>query len=240
MIPYQGITTTECLPGEQQHGKKSEIEEAVALCQRGVKEGFSNFLDATSTGRKVHCKYHHSRCVCLQCRRMAPMMFAGMVDFGLDEVACLVKWFGPILKNGGYNVEAVPKQWVSLKMMAKTQFQDMPYSRLWSTMLSKEPYKSDCQDVLHVVELLLILPISSAQCEHAFSTQNRFKNAKHSCLEMETIEDLICMSSEGPPWMCLIHHMQWSCGLLVERSQDGHSSSIIKRAKRLSRNVCVA
>ena len=66
-------------------------------------------------------------------------------------------------------------------------------------MLSKEPYKSDYQDVLHLVEILLVLPISSAQCERMFSTQNRIKSAKHSCLETETIEDLIRISSEGPP-----------------------------------------
>ena len=122
-----------------------------------------------------------------------------LVDFGLDEVGRLVEWFGPILKNGGCDVKAVPKQWVSLKLMVKTQFQDMPYSRLWSMMLSKEPYKSDYQDVLHLIEILLVLPISSAQCERAFSTQNRIKSAKRSCLETETTEDLICISSEGPP-----------------------------------------
>ncbi|KAL9977661.1 hypothetical protein ACROYT_G015090 [Oculina patagonica] len=68
----------------------------------------------------------------------------------------------------------------------------------WSTMLTKEPYKSDYQNVLHLVELLLVLPISSAQCERAFSTQNCIKSAKRSCLETETTEDLIYIYLEGP------------------------------------------
>ena len=56
-------------------------------------------------------------------------------------------------------------------------------------MLTKEPYKSDYQDVLHLLEILLVLPICSAQCERALSAQNRIKSAQRSCLEMETTED---------------------------------------------------
>ena len=41
------------------------------------------------------------------------------------------------MKKGRCNVETVPRQWMSLKMMVKIQFQDMSYSRLWSTMLTK-------------------------------------------------------------------------------------------------------
>ena len=119
--------------------------------------------------------------------------------FRSDEVARLVTWFRPVLESGGCRVEAVPKEWVSLKVMVKTQFQDMAYSRLWPTMLTKESYKSDYKNVLHLVELLLVLPISSAQCERAFSSQNRIKSAKRSFLETETTEDLIRISSEGPP-----------------------------------------
>ena len=53
-VLYQGVTATICLPGQKQRGKKStnlesEIEVAVALCQRDLKERFSNLLDATST-----------------------------------------------------------------------------------------------------------------------------------------------------------------------------------------------
>ena len=44
-----------------------------------------------------------------------------------------------------------------------------------------------------------MLPILSAQCERAFSTHNWIKSAKDSCLETETTEDLVRISSEGPP-----------------------------------------
>ena len=86
------------------------------------------------------------------------------------------------MKKGRCNIETVPRQWMSLKMMVKTQFQDN-YVRLQQVvvnkMLTKEPYKTDYQDVLHLVESLLVLPILSAHCKDAFSTQNCIKSAKY-------------------------------------------------------------
>ena len=40
-------------------------------------------------------------------------------------------------------------------------------------MLTKEPNKSDFADVLHLVELMVVLPISSSDCERAFSAQKQ-------------------------------------------------------------------
>ncbi|CAL8275527.1 unnamed protein product [Arctogadus glacialis] len=44
---------------------------------------------------------------------------------------------------------------------------------------------------------MLLLPISSAQCEQGFSAQNRIKNSVRSSLHVSTTEDLIRISTEG-------------------------------------------
>ena len=65
-------------------------------------------------------------------------------------------------------------------------------------MLTKEPYKSDFANVLHLVELMLVLPISSAECERAFSAQKRIKSDTRSSLSVERLSDLILIGAEGP------------------------------------------
>ena len=177
----------------------------VALCQQELKDRFRNLLDATllessnkemSTTRTIIGDMLVFNTV-NDIRLHDPNSVA---NFGSEEIGRLVTWFEPVLKKGRCNIETVPRQWMSLKMMVKTQFQDMSdYSRLWTTMLTKEPYKTDYQDVLHLVDSLLVLPISSAHCKHAFSTQNRIKSAKCSCLERETTEDLILICAAGLP-----------------------------------------
>ena len=55
------------------------------------------------------------------------------------------------------------------------------------------------EDVLHLVELVLVPPISAAQCEQAVSAQNRIKNSTRATLNVSVLADLIRLSSEGPP-----------------------------------------
>ena len=46
---------------------------------------------------------------------------------------------------------------------------------------------------------MLVLPVSSAQCERGFSAQKRIKSDSRSSLNPKTVEDLILISVEGPP-----------------------------------------
>ena len=64
--------------------------------------------------------------------------------------------------------------------------------------LTKVPYRDDLKDVLHLIEILLVFPVSAAQCERAISAQNRIKNDSSSSLGGETLEDLMRISLEGP------------------------------------------
>ena len=73
--------------------------------------------------------------------------------------------------------EKVLGQWSNLKTLVVREFHDKTYSGLWAVLLTKEQYKSDYKDLLHLVHLLLVLPISSAQCEGVFSAQNRQMSA---------------------------------------------------------------
>ncbi|CAH3112196.1 unnamed protein product [Pocillopora meandrina] len=73
------------------------------------------------------------------------------------------------------------------------------YASLWETLLIKTPYKDDFENVLHLVEILLVQPISAAQCERAISAQNRIKSSVRVNLAVSTLEDLIRISAEGPP-----------------------------------------
>ena len=54
------------------------------------------------------------------------------------------------------------------------------------------------QNLLHLAEIMLVIPISSAQCERGFSSQKRIKSDARSSLSVSTTEDLIRISMEGP------------------------------------------
>ena len=67
------------------------------------------------------------------------------------------------------------------------------------------PYRQYFQFVLHLVEILLVLPISAAQCERAISAQNRIKSGMRVNLGSLTLEDLIRIAAEGPMnWLTVL------------------------------------
>ncbi|XP_076121139.1 zinc finger protein 862 isoform X2 [Alosa pseudoharengus] len=121
-----------------------------------------------------------------------------LLNYGSDKVETLVEHFSDVLTSFGCQLEAIQEEWQSVKALISHTFQDKSYSSLWQMLLTKEPYKTDYKNLLHLVEILLILPISAAQCERGFSAQKRIKSSLRSSLHVSTTEDLIRISTEGP------------------------------------------
>ena len=124
------------------------MEVAVELCKQGFQERFSNLLEASSEkpNKEKSTASTIVRDMLVFNVDAWPHDIDSLVDLGSDEAARLVTWLRPVPESGGCRVEAVPGEWVSLKVLFKTQFQDMAYSRLWSTMSTKEPYRFDYEN----------------------------------------------------------------------------------------------
>ncbi|XP_078700280.1 zinc finger protein 862-like [Branchiostoma floridae x Branchiostoma belcheri] len=85
-----------------------------------------------------------------------------------------------------------------MKTCIAANFMDKSYLSLYEVMLTKEPYCLDFQNILHLVQIMLVMPVSSAQCERGFSAQRRLKSDARASLSTKTVEDLIRITVEGP------------------------------------------
>ena len=113
-----------------------------------------------------------------------PTSSEDLVDFGNDAIDRLINWFAPVLQKAGCEADVIPEEWFSLKVLVNTSFCDKDYSSLW-------PYKNDFRNVLHLVEIMLVLPMLAAQCERAVSAQNRIKSSLRVGLDSSTLQHLI-------------------------------------------------
>lgn len=207
-VDFQGITLEGSLDGTPKRGSahtgtssfQSTKEEAIELCLNGLRQRFSTLLigevstDPPSAYRTVEVV----RDMLVFNVDAWPSTSQDLVHFGNDKIERLTRWFEPVLKKAGCNVDAIPGEWLSMKMQINTSFKDKGYGHLWQTLLTKMPYREDFQNVLHLVEVLLILPISAAQCERAFSAQNRIKSSLRVNLASSKLVDLIRITAEGP------------------------------------------
>ncbi|KAL4008878.1 hypothetical protein ACER0C_002730 [Sarotherodon galilaeus] len=121
-----------------------------------------------------------------------------LVDHGADDLAFLLDHFSTVLRRNGVNAELAKEEFVSLKLLIAKMFKDKTYLSLWELMLTREPYCSEYKNILHLVHIMLVLPVSAAVCERGFSAQKRIKSDTRASLHSETVDDLIRISVEGP------------------------------------------
>ena len=69
---------------------------------------------------------------------------------------------------------------------------------MWATIFSDEQLVARFENVLHLVEIILVLPMSTAVCERGFSTLKRVKMDWRSNLAPSMLNMLMFMCIEGP------------------------------------------
>ena len=178
---------------------EAEMVTAVNLTTKGLRERFGILLGTgDNKGSKVTAADYGPQQVVSDMLVFNvdswPTHPSDLLDFGREEIGRLMQWFRPILERAGCKNSAIQDQWISVKVQVNGQLRKLDYGSLWEALLTKVPYKSDFAYVLHIVELVLVLPISAVQCERAVSAQNRIKSSTRATLNVSVLEDLIRLS----------------------------------------------
>ena len=123
-----------------------------------------------------------------------------LMSYGDESIGALTKHFDNLLKQNGCQTVNIISQWDILKNSVKPLLKKEKgnkYLDVWSHIFKSE-IKSDCQDVLHIIELLLLTPFSNAKLERMFSRMNRVKTDYRNRLSRERLESCLRISEEGP------------------------------------------
>ena len=178
---FQGVTLTGSIHGKvakrggsTSRSLQSEMETAASLTLQGLHNRFGVLLGTESQVGKSP-SYDSTKVVSDMLVFNIdswPTRPGDLLDFRSEEIMLLARRFQPILERAGCKISAIQDQWISLKVMVNGQFRKLDYGSLWEMLLAKVPYTDDFKDVLHLVELVLVLPISAAQCKRAVSAQN--------------------------------------------------------------------
>ncbi|KAI8503608.1 hypothetical protein Bbelb_185790 [Branchiostoma belcheri] len=123
-----------------------------------------------------------------------------LLVYGAEYVDFLLDHFQDVLNRTTCDVQRCQDEFRSMKMTVRRTFnREKSYSDLYEALLTKEPHCTDYKNILHLVSIMLVLPISSAQCERGFSAQRRTTDSTRASLAVSRVEDLIRISADGPP-----------------------------------------
>ena len=119
-----------------------------------------------------------------------------LATFGEENLKCLLTHFRAPLEHNGCNLVAAEQEWLNMKIYIFHNLQMLQYTTLWQRMLNE--YSEDYHNILMVVEIILVLPISTASCERGSSALKRIKNDWRSCLCNAALESLLRIVIDGP------------------------------------------
>ena len=94
-------------------------------------------------------------------------------------------------------LEAVQEEWSGLKVCISNNFLDLNFKALWKRVLNS--YSDRFFNILMLVAILLIVPLSTSCCEWGFSLMGKIKSDRWSCLSVDILDSLIRVNTEGPP-----------------------------------------
>ena len=115
-----------------------------------------------------------------------------------STVRILVNHFQSVLENSGCETGAVAREWLAMKAHLSNRVdQNQPLPAVYHMFLLGEEDRQWFTNVLMVVEITLVLPMSTANCERGFSAMKRIKSDWRASLTTEMLDLLLLIWLEG-------------------------------------------
>ena len=123
------------------------------------------------------------------------------LTFGMIQIDEISTHFTELFRNNGCDQTKFHEEWGILQTYIFPMLQNNPkeyYLNIWEKIFNDENVKRECQNILHLFEILLITPFSNAKLERMFSCMLRVKNDWRNRLGAERLEALLRISEDGP------------------------------------------
>ena len=123
------------------------------------------------------------------------------IHFGEDRIQEIAKYFNETLIYNKCLTEDLQREWIVLKTIVKPIYENdtkAKYLDIWEHIFTNEEIVKECDNILHLIEILLITPFSTRKLERMFFRMLRVKNDLQNKLGRDRLEALLRNSEEGP------------------------------------------
>ena len=117
--------------------------------------------------------------------------------YGNHAISTLLGHYRHLLQSQveGFDEEACKREWQELKVCIRNHYNGLKYLPLWKKIFKF--HYSRFQYILKLVEIVLLLPMSTACSERGFSAVKRIKSDWRASLHTATLNNLF-VSQNGP------------------------------------------
>ena len=118
------------------------------------------------------------------------------------ELTEIVEEFNGLLSRNDCDISLISSEWITLQQHLIPTVANNPkehYLDIWRRMFVNANVKSECKNVLHIIEILLCTPFTNAKVERGFSRMARVKSDFRSQLSRGRLAACFRISEEGRP-----------------------------------------
>ena len=106
-----------------------------------------------------------------------------------------------LLKKYGCDVTKISSEWTCLKTYIFLMLHNSPnesYLEIWHRIFTNNEVMAKCQKIMHIFEILMIVPFTNAIVERLFSRLNRVKTDFRNRLSRSRLDTCLRVGEEGP------------------------------------------
>ena len=121
--------------------------------------------------------------------------------YGEEELTTVAQHYQAVLQTNAFNLEMAKEQWLSLKLHSNNHrhIATLSQSEFWVEIFTQvHPDELELSHVLMVVEICLVMAMSSSCCERGFSCTGRIKSEYRNSLDVGSVEMLMNICLNGP------------------------------------------
>ncbi|KAF3840249.1 hypothetical protein F7725_018966 [Dissostichus mawsoni] len=116
---------------------------------------------------------------------------------GQEEMKSLSGFYKELLAKAGITPEEVIAEYAQYKSFALRR-SAVPMRDIFLSVLQSEERRAMFRCLCHLMEIYMVLPVSTAVCERGFSTMKRVKTDWRSSLTTAQLQRLMFISIQGP------------------------------------------
>ena len=119
-------------------------------------------------------------------------------NYGDHDIQIITSHFEKLLTANECNLDAILYEWTAVKdLISTTGLKSLSHSSVWQKLFLSSN-KQDLTNILHLVTLLCVIPISNAILERMFSAMSRVHTDWRNGLGEKRVENLLRVMQEGP------------------------------------------
>lgn len=115
-------------------------------------------------------------------------------SYGEEELKTLVE---NLPQNLSIDSNAVMNEYIDYKIWSRSK-QKLSCETVWQRFLAESTNSNEYTNLCKLLNFILILPFSTAECERGFSQLNLIKNDVRNRLSTDTVNDLLMIKLYGP------------------------------------------